>query len=281
MRRRTLLSLCGACTVGLTGCLSESGRDQPTTADQSTDEVTSTDDTADGGSAAVSVAVDALQPGVITRISPDSIGVGDDDGQYLYLTLDVTSGESPAPDEFAFAFDGQSHSPYKTSKSYPLYRTVENQGSRYDAEDGVGWLLFELPGSGDATNARFTWPGGEWRPDEMLRNRLAAPAPPLSVSVDVPETIERNSSPTLSVTITNDGDLPGRFVAGLNRSGPRIAYAPLARLTTLVTAGETKTVTYTDDGIYWSDNESNGEASGTYHLNWPGGDADQEFTVES
>jgi len=277
MRRRTMLALAGTAAAGLAGCLS--GSDPGTATD---DPGTDTAPNTDAAEYDVTASVDALQPGVVTADSADSIGVTMTAGQYLYADVAAESDERPAREEFAFAFDGAEYEPMEFEPAgqgdpYRLY-----QGNRgYSPEAGEGWLLFDLPGTGDAADAKLTWPGGELVAEASLRERLGAPHPDLSATVTFPETLEQWESPEITVEVTNEGDVAGRYVAGLNRIGPMVAYAPVNAFSVLVPAGETVTETYADslpwDHMSADDIEERSEFR--YRLDSVDGEADAEVSI--
>lgn len=312
MRRRDLLALSGPLFAGLAGCLSpfdaEAGPESATrtgdpaasnesatqrrspTTDATTDPGSST--TPSAADAAVSVETDALQPGVVTMTTPDSIGVRRDDGQFLFLDVAADGEVRPAHGDFTFRFAGTSYEPVAVEYPWRLWRAYGEENWEY-SESGDGILLFQLPESArharvtaapdstgtpldspETVEAVLTWPGGEWTPGESVHRRLVAPHPPVSVSFDVTEEIPTHESPTVTVTVRNDGDVPGRFVAGLNRSGPRVAHTPVERISFPVPAGETETWELTDYGAGApSDSEQvgNGEPNMTYYLSWADG----------
>ena len=271
MNRRRVLASIGAGVGGLAGCLggpgAESRAGSPATAPSGSTGTPRPDDVA------LSVSLDRLQPGVVTMTAPDSIGVRDADGkQYCYLRLEVSAGTAPARDDLAFRFDSEEYGPFEDDR-HRLWRAREEENDRYDAERGAAWLLFSLPDSGDASDAALTWADGEWRPGERLRRRLASPPPPLSLSWSVPETVPAGSEPTIDFEATNDGDLPARFVAGLNRIGPRVAYAPILALSRRIPPGETVAWEVTDSydvGSPGTEQAGDDEPDMTYSLDWTG-----------
>ncbi|WP_168216266.1 hypothetical protein [Halorussus halobius] len=285
MRRRRLLALSGSLLAGSAGCLSASAPEAPATRDATTTEATTTAESATTDAstttaepADVSVSLDALQPAMVTMTSPDSIGVRDDDRQYLLVDVSTSGdGEPPDPESFAVRFDGTDYGPESVDEPWRFWRFEDGGEAFYDPDSGEGLLLFELPasaGSDDAAPA-LTWPGGEWRPDGTVRRRLLAPEPSLSVTVDAPESVEPHESPTVSVTVENAGDVPGRFVAGLNRTGPMVAYTPIERVSVAVAAGESETWEHADALSAGDDPDErvgDGESDMTYHLDWAGGD---------
>ncbi|MFC5369125.1 hypothetical protein [Salinirubrum litoreum] len=244
MRRRALLVGCAGTLGGLAGCLT-GGRDDPAGAtDQSetprpTDRATATPTP----SPSVSASLISLQPAVVTFVT-DSITVSGETSQYLFVAVDVEDGEPPAVDEFTFWFAGAEAPPLEPQGSY--WSDYNPGATRYSRKQGEGWLAFDLPATGDASGAALRWPGGEWTPPQALRERLSAPAPPLSLEWSVPETAELYTTPTLGFTVTNTGELDGRFVAALNRIGPRVAYAPITSVSRRIPAGETLRFEVTD-----------------------------------
>jgi hypothetical protein len=90
----------------------------------------------------------------------------------------------------------------------------------------------------------------------------------------VPETVGHGADPTVGFTVANEGAHDGRFVAGLNRSGPQTAILPVAAISRRVPAGETVTWSVTDDEFMrgpGSDELGDGEPDLSYKLHWPGG----------
>lgn len=259
MRRRALLAAVGTTATGLVGCLSQSD-------DGTTPGPTAT--TADTATPTpLSVTFDALQPGLVTPTTPDSIGVRGDAGQYLSLSVTAESGSIPPTGDFAFTFDGKRHDPLSFEAFYGQPWRLRSDES--DAE----LLFFGLPDSGTASDVTLTWPGGEWTPGPAIRERLAAPLPRLDVSVSIPETVPRDEPATVTVTVANDGSLDGRFVAGLNRVGPMVAYTPVERFSFRVPAGETGTEQYSERPWRWmsDDRVDDDESDCTYHFDWAGG----------
>jgi len=289
MRRRDLLgTLAGLPAAGLAGCLgSDSGgggetttgtppggdtTTEPTTTLSTTEPPTATPTATPAGS--VSVAVDALQPGVVALNTADSIGVTGTGFQYLFLAVEAES-PAPEPSEFAFRLEDD-HDPTGSDdlpRRWWLIRRTDE--TLYDADRRAGLVVFELPNAASDADPALTWPGGEWRPDGRLRERLVTFDPPMSVELDGSETLEPGEEPTLSVTATNEGDVPGRFLAGLNRVGPSVAYTPVQRVSFPVGAGATETVTVTDDSIdvgggVRDEDVGDAEDDATYHLDWTG-----------
>lgn len=279
MNRRRLLAAGVAGIVGVAGCIS--GPDEPSTdaGDVSTGASTGTATSSPSPTrtrtppANVSVAVEWLQPAAL-KLNTDAYGV-DGVGQHLSVRLTAASDDPPSYSSLGFRFDGDETSPVPIDAATTrLARLFEDREGAYDAESGAGWVQFALPESGDASDAALTWPGGEWRPGDVLRARLAAPDPPLSVDWSVPGTVERGVDPEMEFVVTNEGDVTGRFVAGVNRVGPSIAYAPAVAVSRPIPPGTTDTWTVRDDSVTYrsdADGSSDGEPEAKYHLVWTGG----------
>ncbi len=260
MNRRRFLLAAGT-AAGLAGCLG--GPDTPATGTASSPTETTpasspttepaTDST---GSAAIEVIDAAVQPGVVALTTPDSIGVFDDAGQYLLVRLDSGDGMPPTEGEFDLELDGDVYRP----ADFPamLWRDGE-LGVGYSTEDGAGWLVFELPETASAEAVQLRWPGGQWTPPDRIRERLSAPLPTFDVQFSVPETVSRGETPTLSLTVTNTSDIPGRVVVVLNRVGPDVAYTPVRDVIWDLESGETRTE-------QWDGESPAGDREVTYHL---------------
>lgn len=275
MRRRALLTLSGGLLAGTAGCLSAATNDgerSPTETANGTASPPATQSPTESPSS-VSVTLDALQP-VVLYLATDAIQVNTDSGQYLFLTVSASGENPPQKTEFSFHFDGHKFAPFD-GDARDVYRAYGD--SEYDAKAGTGWMLFDLPSTGSATDAHLAWPGGTWHPDEMLRHRLEAPAPPLAVSTSFPDEVAVGDASEISLRITNDGELPGRFVAGLNRSGPRVAHRPVARVSVAVPAGKTVTHQVIDDELTPMNEEDVGDSEPdlTYYFHWENGDQEK------
>lgn len=269
MQRRALLTTTGATLAGLAGCLSESSGEPADGTDTTNGTDTPTDATAttEPPESSVEVSMETYQPAVV-QLATDSIHVADDAGAYLFLSVDASAAaEPPAREEFSFELGDGSHSPVAPAERR-LWRQYHEDES-YGDSNAVGWLLFELPEAAAAEDAALTWPGGEWRPGESLRARLAAEYPSMSMEFSVPETVPEGEHPTVTVRVQNEGDVDARFVAGLNRVGPRVAYTPVTSPSFVVPAGGSETWEHTGDydTTRLRDNElGDGQHDVTYHL---------------
>ncbi|MDS0259090.1 hypothetical protein NDI56_06760 [Haloarcula sp. S1CR25-12] len=238
MHRRRLLALVGSVAVG-SGC---TGTETDSPSGETVTPMPVPDPT-DGPpdregpdqpdqSVSITVRSAAVQPGVVTANTPDSISVVDDAGQYLVLSV---AGDALDRSAVEFRFSGASYPP-EVFGGRGLYRE-----SGAD-DDDAGLLVFGLPETGDATDAELAWADGSWSPPERVVDRLGAPSPPMRVSFDGPETAGEDD-PRLTVAVTNEGNAPGWFVLALNRQGPLSASAPVARIAGELTAGATTTRT--------------------------------------
>jgi len=264
MHRRRFLALGSALLTGA-GCQSQS-ESSVTPVPEPTVESTATD-----GATQVDVAAVAVQPGVVGPNTPDSIGVFDADGQHLLLTVTVTDGPTPDASAFRFRFDGEAHSPEELPNG--LYRGEWGVGYG----DGQGPLVFDLPEQGDPADARLTWPGGAWTPPEAVRKRLADPLPSFDVSLDGPDAVTAEADPTISVTVRNAGETTGRVALALNRTGPRVAYAPVERIVAELAPGEKMTGKRDAENPNASDAE---DRETIYRLDAPGSENDAIHRIQ-
>jgi hypothetical protein len=225
----------------------------------------------------LTVELDALKPALVV-LNVDYLDLyANASSQYLSLRLSAATDTEPTLSDLAFRFAGDSHNPLGPEAMPNVYRQFdEGSEPQYPAADGSGWLLFELPATGDASDAALVWPGGEWHPDERLRTRLAAPFPPLSVERwQVGPTVAPGGRTTFQVAVTNAGDVLGRFVGGLNADG-WYPHRPIAQLSRPIPSGETvrwevpgEAIELVSEGL--TEQVGDGDADIDYELRWPGG----------
>jgi len=289
MRRRALLSTVAGGLAALAGCTSAGdsgdagdspsktstgsatpGTDGGTPADVTPTDATPIDRTPTDAtpahqtpaiSADVTVESLELQYGVVVPSTPDSIGVDRVGTPHVLAAVDV-DGELP-PSEFAVEVGDRSFEPTEIER---LYRTSWG-GEGYYGGSGRGLLAFELA-VGASGDARLTWPGGERRLDAAAAARLDRGPPDFSASFDLPDTHEGTEAPTVEIEVKNEGDAPARFLGALNRTGPLVAYAPVARVSGLVEAGATATLSVDDRWSGTPAGEGDGESDVTYHLHY-------------
>ncbi|WP_435062442.1 hypothetical protein [Halobaculum sp. EA56] len=276
MRRRTVLALCGS---GLAGCTSGQRTGTTTSGDgETTTSAGTTSGTATPpDDVELSVEFDALQPALVA-LNVDYLDLhSTSSSQYLFLRVSASADPAPARSDLSFRFDGGSYPPLEPTETPDLHREFDSESApRYEADGGSGWVIFELPETGDAGDAAFVWPGGEWRPDGQVRARLAAPFPPLSVERwEVEPTVALGGRTSFRVAVTNAGDVLGRFVGGINAEGWQ-PHRPIAVISRQIPPGETvawdvpgEEVELVSDGM--ADRVGDGEADIDYEFVWPGG----------
>lgn len=254
MKRRRLLALCGSGLAGLSGCLSQDSNPPSAT------------ETLTHPPAEMDVSFSALQPTVII-LYHDAYGA-ESTGKHLYLTASNESDEPILYSDFRFRLDGTEYEPEDTENNH-YYVSPHTETRRHD--QGSGWVMFALPERADASDAALLWPGGKWRPPEQVRARLAAPLPELSVEWDPPETVTPDTEFTIDLSVTNDGAVPSRFVAGLDQQGVGVPYSGVGTFSRRIPANETVSWTFKDSAPtvdLWPDSE--GETSVQYELHWSG-----------
>ncbi len=256
MRRRALLAVSGTALAGLAGC----------TAQQSDDTLSPA-----GGTQSGSLAVEfaALQPAVVELFVDAYEFETSDDSQYLLLT-----GADATASDRRFRFDGTEYDP-GVDTSYDVVRAPSEFGDPTEATD---WAVFELPETGDASDAALVGPSGEWRPGDALRARLAAPFPSLQVTFAAPSSVPAGSQPSFTVTVSNESDTDGQFL-GIRRP-PAGSYSTGYLVSRPVPAGETVTLETTGDTVETPTPGSGRGDTVTYELVWPGGSATASVTVE-
>lgn len=276
MQRRAFLASVGGTVTSLAGCLGggppQSGRSPPTEESTSATTQTSTTPTTPTvePTPTADVTIDSLhlQYGVVTQSSPDSIGVANPETPYLVASVSVDGALSW--ERFGL---GQGDVLSEPTRIDRLYRTSWGDDHWYEAGRPDGLVLFEAP-SKTTTHLRLTWPGAERPVPDAIVARLNAATPRLTVSLSVPDAHDSTTAPPVSVEVTNEDDVERRFLGALNRTGPRIAYTPVARLSELVPAGESLTLSVDDSwsGMPSVDRLGDGTPDVTYHLHFSGGE---------
>lgn len=288
MHRRELLTLCGAGLASLAGCASRqpegrrttdsAGGSTPTTPDTTSQSPTPED-------VELTVELDALQPALVV-LNVDYLEVhSNSSSQYLYLHVSAPTEPAPTLSDLSVRFDGESHAPLGLEELPEVYRRYDSESApHYDPEEGSGWVLFELPATGDASDAALVWPGGEWHPDEQLRTRLAAPFPPLSVERwETQPTVALDEQTTFEIGVKNAGDVTGQFVGGINADG-WYPHRPIAQVSREIPPGEAVTwgipgeeIELVEGGM--ADQVGDGDADVDYELIWPGGSRSRSVRV--
>lgn len=276
MHRRQFLLSCGGGIAGLAGCLSEQ-RDDGTvaTTDGSPTQTTTALDTSR------TVEFSALQAGFI-ELNVDAYEmVSDPMSQYLFLNVSLNSDTAPSLSDFRFRFDGDEHPPILPTED-PWVHRQDDEGDSYNS--GSGWVLFELPETGDASDAALVWPGGEWQPNENLRARLGREVPSLSLTEwVVPETVPLDSLSTFEFTVHNESDYAGRFIGAINADG-WMPHRPITIVSRRVPPNESESwevsgeeITLVEESL--SESVGDGEPDITYELVRTGGKRDRQVSV--
>lgn len=280
MHRRTYLATAAAAIGGIAGCVEdvERGSGGRTTDGTSTgdDPPTTTAEPTHADDPSVTVGDVALHHGYVAPSSPDSIGIHDEERQYL--VAEVTVDGDLERDEIALRAGDASFSPVSPDR---FYRTGWADESWYEAGDESGLVLFSPSAAPDAGEIRLVWPGGEHAIGGSIPDRLGAGVPSFTAAFDLPDTVAGATAPPVEIEVTNDEGIERRFLAAVNRTGPSIAYTPLERVSRLVEPGETETIVVGDswyDGVS-DDRVGDGEADVTYHLLWAGGEASADIRI--
>jgi hypothetical protein len=292
MKRRTLLASVAGGVAAVAGCLSDSGTsDDPTDTETPTDtptdvhtptptdapnDGTPTPTDTPGSDSDVSVTDVRLQHGVVTPSSPDSIGVFSEDTQYLAASLTVDG--SLSREDITLEAGTETFAP---TTEVRLFRTAWGDAEWYTDERGSGVVLFEGVQRATDDDPRLTWPGGEWSLGDAVASRLGQDAPEFTVEMKAPKTHDSTSPPPLHIDVTNESERTGRFLGALNRQGPRVAYTPVEVLSEVVPAGETTTLSVSDDwmGLPSEERIGDGDPDVTYSLDYLGGEASAEIRV--
>jgi hypothetical protein len=198
-------------------------------------------------------------------VNDDGIGVKTSDyDQFVFITPPDSAGDL-APSAYHLDVGDEQYRPA---------RLVPGLGSRthsieeiYTEENKSGSLMFDLPTT-ETESASLQYDGTSYPLSEDARTQLAT-APDFSLdSVLIPEAVGPNENVELTVTVTNDGDAAGTYLAGCRVAGlPRDINVP-------VEAGETKSGSVTFQPPPDSD---------AMYLNfvYPGGDREYEVTIET
>jgi len=274
-RRRDVLSLGSLALPLLAGCtgLSESGGD-PTDTETVESTATTTETATETVTGSASITGLEVMPSLVAPTTPDSVAtVGDRAEQFVVASV---AGSGVEYDDFAVTAGGETYGPVDPD-SDRNYRSVWiGDESAYPYEiGGEGFVLFSLPKPLDVSGAAIEWPGGERSLSDAAVARLARRPTTFAVrSFTAPDTVAVGETATVEATVENVGERAGTFVAGLNRSGPRVAYTPVAGAAVEVRAGETDTWTHE----YRPTDEDAAGQTARFLLRWRDGDR-REATV--
>ena len=269
--RRRFLGGAVACVAGVAGCLSRPDSD-PGTASKTSEPADGTETTG-RRIAGVTVRDVTVRPEVVALLTPDSIGpYGERGHQFLIADVAAAGDDAPTTDGFALEVGGGTFEPV-TAVDGARIRQVRTEDGRADLyENGEGRLLFRCPKPVDAEGSELTWDGGEHALGEAAAAELGrSPASFEVAAFDVPKTVEAGTAVSISLTVTNDGDADGTFVAGLNSAGGGVAHAPETPVFLDVAAGESAT---------WEYEYPDGDHV-TFILHWRGGRLSRKVAVET
>jgi len=257
VRRRTVLASAGTLLApGLAGCLGEPNANGSTTTAATTSDPRRSEH-------ALSVVFERLQPAVVV-LTDDGPRVVGDGHQYLFCRVEAAGDEAPGRLAFAFRLGGDVYSPGVESAGQ--LRRAGSVGSRYGAESGRGWLVFELPAAWRAEHAALSLRGAEWPVGSGLRERLAATPPSLSVEWHV-ETTESSGETRFAFEVANGGERDARFVATVTEARDDTGRELVAVVNEPIPASETASWSVTRAVA-----DSGGADSGRpFALSWLGG----------
>lgn len=282
--RRDVLRLAGGSLPFLAGCVAgppagdaaspesatETSRRTATT--PATTAPTTTEPTAD-----VRIREVTVTPSLVALNSPDSIGTdGDRDDQFVVAGVG-SRGRLPF-DRAAFelATEETTYAP-TAARQVTAYGMLWGHGDPYEPETG-GFLLFRVPNPLAADSVALRWPDGERSLSEDALRRLRRPPTTFAVrEFAAPASVTTGSEATLTLTVENVGDADGTFVAGLNRTGPEIAYAPVEAVPLDAAAGESATWTHSYTPTVPAPDE---DLSFDFVMHWRGGDERATVGVE-
>lgn len=179
-----------------------------------------------------------VPPGTPAGAPPDAFELALDEGRFAPVDLDVDPG--------------------------PLMPGI---GGVYVEETRRGWFAFDVPAV-DTEQAALVHDGVRYPLADEVRERLAA-APDFRLeSVSVPDAIGPDEEIELGVTVTNEGDREGVFLAGFRHSGMPRAVNVRAE------TGETASETVRYEALYES-------GTMTFDFDHAGGDENYEVTIRS
>ncbi|SFR99552.1 hypothetical protein SAMN05216559_2227 [Halomicrobium zhouii] len=254
-RRRFLTAL--PLAAGLAGCVSEPGTDDTTTPSTGTSSATDTATSTERPAPDV-----RLRSSFRYGINDDGIGVeAPEHDQFAFVRPTGSSGD-PSPTDFSLVLGDEQYTPASSVRGFRAW--TPGVESVYTADGRSGWLKFDVPAV-ETDSVALVRDGTSQPLSEADRARLAT-APELRLeSVDVPESVASGDPIQLGVTVANEGEVTGTFLAGFRTGGyPKT-------LDVRVAPGETASgsVSYreiSDDGAHFA-------------FDYPGGDRSYEVDV--
>lgn len=228
MYRREVLAVLGAGTAGLAGC-SLNQRDENTTPTPTRSMGAGTTPTASPTATPapdrdVKVELATLTPGYVELAVDDWMLISEPDTQYAFFEIEIDSGLPPALSDFVFRFDGTDYAPLPREETTRIVR-ARDASLLSDDRYPMGWMVFELPETGDPSDIELTWPSAgaheAWHPDGRKREQLAAPLPSLSLEAwHAPEIVPSSrKAVTFEFVVSNETDRAGHFVGAIRAPG--------------------------------------------------------------
>lgn len=254
-RRRFLTAL--PLAAGLAGCVSSPGTDDTITSSNDSDSLTDTP---------------APRPAPDVRLrSSFRYGINDDGidveaperDQFAFVRPPEQDGD-PSPTDFSLALGDEQYTPASSVRGFGAW--TPGVESVYTADGRSGWLKFDVPVI-ETDSAALVRDGTRYPLTAEDRARLAT-APELHLdSVSVPETVAPGEAIRLGVTVTNEGDATGTFLAGFRTGGyPKT-------IDVVVAPGETASGSVSYGGI--------SENGAHFDFDYPGGGGSYQVSVES
>jgi hypothetical protein len=274
--RRDVLRLGGSALPLFVGCVGPPAGDAAPS--ESTAETSRSTQTAEPTQTAdVRLREVTVTPSLVALNSPDSIGTfGDRDRQFVVAGVGARGRLPFDRAAFELATEETTYAP-TTARQVTSYGMLWGHGDPYEPETG-GYLLFRVPNPLDADSVALRWPDGERSLSEDALRRLRRPPTTFAVrEFAAPASVTTGSEVTLTLTVENVGDADGTFVAGLNRTGPEIAYAPVEAVSLDAAAGESTTWTHSYTPTVPAPDE---DLSFDFVMHWCGGDERATVGVE-
>ncbi|WP_123537381.1 hypothetical protein [Halosimplex salinum] len=149
-------------------------------------------------------------------VNDDAIGVSaPEHAQFAFVRPPDTDTDHPT-DAYTLEIGSERFAPATSVSGFMSW--TPDVDSVYTDERRSGALRFDVPRV-EADSAALLRDGRRWPLDESTRERLPT-APDLGLdSIDIPESVEPNERFELGVTVTNDGDRTGTFLAGFRTGG--------------------------------------------------------------
>ena len=212
MRRRQFVAALPLAS-GLAGCL---GRESTETTSTDSPESTETTSTATGTPEPVETVSPTLRSSYRYVINVDAIGVTPPERAQFAFVRPPDAHEERTLDVYTLELGSERFAPATSVSGFTSW--TPGIDSVYTDDQRGGSLRFDVPAV-EADSAALLGDGRRWQLDESTREHLAR-APDLSLdSLQVPDSVEPDERFELGVTVSNDGDRTGTFLAGFRTGG--------------------------------------------------------------